>query len=95
MKKVLFFLWTAVCALALSAAGVTIADGRKSVYTVVVPDTSGDTALDKYVTLAGEVIQHTVKQASGAQMKLVKESVFDGKTPAIYVGNTKDFKRRV
>lgn len=93
MKKVLFFLWTAVCALALSAAGLTIADGQKSVYTVVVPDTSGDTSLDKYVTLAGEVIQHTVKKASGAQMKLVKESAFDGKTPAIYVGNTKALQK--
>ena len=41
MKKVLFFLWTAVCALALSAAGVTIADGQKSVYTVVVPTRQG------------------------------------------------------
>ena len=79
----------ALLLLPLAGADIIIADGKKSVYTVVVPDTSGEKNLDFYVTLAGEMLQHVIKKASGAQLKLVKESEFKGNTPAIYVGNTK------
>ena len=89
MKKFIFTLVTALCALSLTAANITIADGKKSNYTVVLPDTSGDKYLNIYVDLAGEMIKSVIQKASGAQLKLVKESAFDGKGPAIFVGNTK------
>ena len=89
MKKFIFCLVTAFCVLSLAAANITVADGKKSAYTVVLPDTSGDKYLNIYVDLAGEMIKSVIQKASGAQLKLVKESAFDGKGPAIFVGNTK------
>ena len=51
MKKFILCLMTAFCALSLAAANITIADGKNSAYTVVLPDTSGDKYLDIYIHL--------------------------------------------
>ena len=93
MKKSIVFVLTALFGLSLAAANITIADGAKSAYTIVIPDGSGDKYIDNYIKLGGEFIQHTVKKATGARLQIVKESAFNGKTPAIFVGNTKALKK--
>ena len=89
MKKSILFLLFAGVALALHGADLTIAAGKNSNYQIVVPESCGNTTLDKYVALGGQVIQTAIRKATGAQLPLVTESKKLPGKPAIYVGNTK------
>ena len=87
MKKFLLLLLLG-CTYLLSA--LTIADGKRSDYQIVVPDPAdGEKFLHKYVSLGGQLIQNAIKKASGAELPLVTESKMIPGKPAIYVGNTK------
>ena len=88
MKK--FLLIAACCALfPLRGADLLIADGGKSSYQIVVPDPCGDPGLDKFVSLGGELLRHTIRKASGAEVPLVGESKRIPGKPAIIIGNTR------
>ena len=67
MKKA-FFVLTALCGITFVPAGeLVVAENGKSPYQVVVPEPTGNTALDDYVALGGKVIRTAVKKkASGA-----------------------------
>ena len=89
MKKTLLVL-AALCGITFVPAGeLVIADGGKSPYQIVVPEPTGNRALDDYVALGGKVIRTAIKKASGADVPLVTESKKIPGKPAVYVGNVK------
>jgi len=88
MQKILFCLLVAV-AVTTFAEEAIIAESGRSDYRVVVPDNIDDQMLERYITLAGEVICTAVRKASGADLPLLRESAQSSDTPTIYVGNTK------
>ncbi len=77
---------------ALPGFALTVAEGSRSNYQIVVPDGSGDSQLDKYIELGGKVISTAVYKASGAKIPVVKESKMVPGKPAIFVGNTRALK---
>lgn len=89
MREFIFLLMSAAFASALQGAPLTVADGKKSEYQIVVPESSGNKTLDKYVTLGGQVIQTALRKATGASVPVVTESKKISGKPAIYVGNTR------
>ena len=89
MKKYLSIAVAALFFPALGAAPLTVADGKQSGYTVVIPDGTGDRQMDGFIALAGELVRTCIRKASGAELKLVRETAFDKKGPAIFVGNTR------
>ena len=89
MKRILFFLVSALC-FSASARELIIAEKNgRSAWQIVVPDPAGNKALDDYVALGGRVIRTAVKKASGVTLSLVTESRKKEGVPAIYVGNTR------
>lgn len=89
MKKTWLVLTVLAAAVALQAADLTIAAGKRSDYQIVVPETSGNKTLDDYVTLGGKVIKTALRKAAGVDVPLLTESKMIPGKPAIFVGNTK------
>ncbi|MBR2372951.1 MAG: DUF4838 domain-containing protein [Lentisphaeria bacterium] len=88
MKKTVFLI---LCCAALSVccgADLIIADGNKSSYQIVVQNSTGNDALDEFITLGGKLLQHTIFKASGAKLPLVTEAKRLPGKPAIFIGNT-------
>ena len=74
MKKFIFLLTAVTLSSVLQGAPLTVADGKKSDYQIVVPESCGNKQLDEYVTLGGKVIQTALRKATGAVVPLVTES---------------------
>ena len=89
MKKLFLLLLLGFC---VSGFSLTIAEGKKSSYQIVVPDATADKNLDGFVELGGKLICSAVRKAAGAEVPLVKESRMIKGKPAIFVGNTKALK---
>ena len=89
MKKTLLFL--AACAV-VPCFALSVAEGGKSSYQIVVPDGTGNKALDGFVELGGKVIRTAIRKASGAELPLLKESKMIPGKPAIFVGGTRALK---
>lgn len=87
MKKLVLFLLLLGGA---SLSALTVADGGKSDYQIVVPDpVAGEKFLHNYISLGGQLIQSSIRKASGAELPLVTESKKIPGKPAIFVGNTR------
>ena len=69
-KKLLFLAAFAV----FPCFALSVAEGTKSAYQIVVPDGTEHKALDGFVELGGKVIRTAIRKASGAELPLVKES---------------------
>lgn len=91
MKKVIIALLMACMPMAYSE--IVIADGEKSAYAIVIPDPTNDKALDRFIVLSGELLQSTIHNACGANLKIVKEAEHNPESPAIYVGPTEAVKK--
>ena len=87
-KKLLFLAAFAV----LPCFALSVAEGTKSAYQIVVPDETANKTLDGFVELGGKVIRTAIRKASGAELPLVKESGMIPGKPAIFVGNTRALK---
>ena len=89
MKTFIFLLTAVTLSSVLQGAPLTVADGKKSDYQIVIPESCGNAQVDGYVALGGKVIQTALRKATGASVPLVTESKKIPGKPAIYVGNTK------
>ena len=71
---------------ALVAEELTIIEDGKSAYAIVVPD--GEDPRER-IGLAAERLQHYLKEATGCELPIVKESALEAGKPGIYLGATK------
>lgn len=60
----------------------------KSDYRIVVPDSTGNKAMDRFLLTAAEVLHKRIVAASGVRLPVVKESAMPAGKPGIYIGNT-------
>jgi hypothetical protein len=93
MKKFLILFFAAGVSAALFSAELVIADGKRSDYQIVVPESSGNKRLDHFVTLGGKVLRTAIRKTSGAELPLVTETKKLPGKPAIFVGNTGALKK--
>ena len=89
MKKLLFILFAFAFACSL-LADITIADNGKSKYVIIV----GDNCRQKEKSLA-ENLQKTLKEITGVDIAVKKESQVAAATPKISVGDTRLAKKNV
>ena len=89
MKPVSLLFALLCLALPCFSADLVIAENKSSNYQIVFPDELASQHLLQYVSLGAELIRVGIKNASGADVPLVRESQKAADKPAIYVGDTK------
>lgn len=70
------------------AESITIVEDGKSDYKLVIPDYKDKTKIS-IMRETSRYMQEFIKKATGVELKILKESKFNGKTPAFYLGKTK------
>ncbi len=88
MKRLITLL-TAMLLLSGIAADLTIADGQKSNYQIVIPDEVPNEAIAGFIRQSAELLRQCIKRASGAGLPVVKESAMATAKPAIFIGGVK------
>jgi len=66
---------------------IIVKDG-KSDYQIVIPDKYADKNVEKFLESGAKLLQRCVKDASGAELPIVKEDAADKNKPSIFIGNT-------
>jgi len=66
-----------------------IAQSGKSNYQIVLPDKKDSGLADKYLQKGAKLLQSCVKEASGAELPIVRENKISSAKNCIYLGNTK------
>jgi len=69
------------------ARDLVLAEGGKSDYQIVVPDTLPNAAITRQINQAGSIVQNAFK-AAGCEMPVVAEKDIDPGKPGIYLSNT-------
>ncbi len=67
---------------------LTIVKDGKSDYQIVLPDKFADKNIEKFLATTATMMQQCLKDASGAELPIVKESAADKNKPGIFLGNT-------
>jgi len=60
----------------------------KSNYEIVVPDSPDNPPAATFINLAAELIKNCLKESSGVELPVVKESGHDSSKPGIFIGST-------
>ena len=87
MKKI-FFLMLGLPALLLTGADLDIISNRRSEYKIVYADKELYPFHNRYSSIAANTLQTVLRHATGAVLKVLPESKFDGKGKAIFLGST-------
>ncbi|OQA81840.1 MAG: hypothetical protein BWY31_03625 [Lentisphaerae bacterium ADurb.Bin242] len=69
------------------------AKNTKSVYQIVVPDSTGNAALDRFLLASAETLNRCIARAVGAGIPVVKESAMNRANPAIFIGDTRALRQ--
>ncbi len=95
MKRVLLLLMLSASVLSFCFGGdLTVASkNSKSGYQIVVPDSTGNAAQDKFLLAAADTLKQCIARAVGVEIPVVKESAMNRANPAIFIGDTKTLRQ--
>ncbi len=88
MKRLVTLL-AAMLLLSGFAADLTIAEGKKSNYQIVIPDEGASEIMAGFIRQSADLLSQCIKRASGVTIPVVKESAMDAGKPAIFIGGVK------